>query len=125
MNIDCEKQYSNLCKADEAHQLALAAANEAAARMAETLGLPNPLDAFGDFNSHEAANKFKGVAYECVLAELSRRREISQEIRLLLKHKTHDPGNPPPTTENLAAFAEYAKSMEAKTKWTHARPAKS
>ena len=87
--------------------------------MVEALGLLNPLAFFDDFNAMDHTNKFKAVAYEYVLAELVQRKEISQEIRLLLKHKAYDPESPPPTTENLAAFAEYAKRMEAKTKWKH------
>jgi hypothetical protein len=121
---DCAKIYASLCKEGEAYQKALAAANAAASKMAEALGLLNPLASFDDFNAIDHANKFKTVAYECVLAELSQRKEISQEIRLLLKHKAYDPENPPPTTESLAAFAEYAKRMEAKTQWKHAQTAR-
>ena len=117
MNTDCEQIYEGLLKAGETYKLALEAASKCASGMAKVLeqDFP-PLDEFNLFDPHETARKFSGVAYECVLAELSLRREISQEIRLLLKHKAYDPGNPPPTMENLAAFAEYAKRMEAKTK---------
>lgn len=124
MDSDCAKIYASLCKEGEAYQKALAAANAAASKMVEALGLLNPLATFDDFNAMDHANKFKAMAYECVIDELSQRKEISQEIRLLLKHKARDPSNPPPMTENLATFAKYAKSMKAKTKWTHVETAK-
>jgi len=125
MNHDCAKLYERLIKVGKAYKLALEAACKCASEMAKALDQDfPPLDEFNLFDPHETARKFSGVAYECVLVELSRRREISQEIRLLLKHKAYDPGNPPPTTENLSAFAEYAKRMEAKTKWKHAQAAK-
>jgi hypothetical protein len=124
MDSDCAKIYASLCKEGEAYQKALAVANVAASKMVEALELLNPLAFFDDFNAMEHANKFKAVAYECILAELSQRKEISQEIRLLLKHKAYDPGNPPPSAENLTAFADYARKMEAQTIWKHAQIAR-
>jgi hypothetical protein len=120
MDGDYAKIYASLGKEGEAYQKALAAANVAASKMVKTLELPNPLAFFDDFNAMDHANKFKAVAYECILVELVQQKEISQEIRLLLKHKAYDPGNPAPTMENLAAFAEYARKMESETKWKHA-----
>ena len=125
MNTDCGQIYDGLLKAGETYKLALEAASKCASEMADALDQDfPPLDEFDLFDPQEAVRKFSGVAYEYVLAELVQRKEISKEIRLLLKHKAYDPGNPSPTTENLAAFAEYAKRMEAQTTWKHAQIAR-
>ncbi len=125
MNTDCGQIYEELLKAGEAYKIALGAASKCASEMAKALDQDfPPLDEFELFTPQEAARKFNGVAYEFVLAELTQRKEISLEIRHLLKHKAYDPANPPPTAENLAAFAKYAKRMEAETTWKHAQAAK-
>lgn len=125
MNSNYGQIYEGLLKAGETYKLALEAACKCASEMAKSLELNfPPLDELERFTSQEAAMKFSGVAYEYVLAELVQRKAISPEIRFLLKHKAYDPGNPPPTAENLADFAEYAKKMEDKTKWKHAQTAK-